>query len=200
MQPDFPRLESERLTIRFPMPEDAEEVHAAIQESWPELHRWMDWADALPTLEACERKCRAACQAYLERARKVIHEIPFGLFLKGTGTLVGRSDIHNIDWSAPQCEIGYWVRARFARKGYVTEAVGVLTTYAFDVVGAQRVWIRCDAGNARSAAVPRRLGFVHEGTLKDDRRRPRTGELADTLVFSRTRTGWSQTRTGWRRR
>ncbi|HEX5138046.1 MAG TPA: GNAT family protein [Planctomycetota bacterium] len=182
--PDFLRLETERLTIRFPMPEDAKEAHAAIHESWPELHRWMDWAKDLPTLEECERVAR---ERQVARAGDVIREIPFGLFLKGTATLVGRSDIHNIDWSVPRCEIGYWVRSRFARQGYVTEAVAAITTYAFDVLGARRVEIRCDVRNARSAGVPRRLGFVHEATLKDDRRHPRTGELSDTLVFAKTR-------------
>jgi len=183
--PELPAFETERLTIRFPTPQDAKEAHAAIHESWDELHRWMDWAKTLPTVEDCERIARERC---LGNAQGVVREIPFGLFLKGTNTLVGRSDIHNIDWSVPKCEVGYWVRARFARKGYITEAVAAITTYAFDVLGARRVEIRCDARNARSAGVPRRLGFVHEATLKDDRRDPRTGEISDTLVFARTRT------------
>jgi len=109
------------------------------------------------------------------------------LFLKGTRTLVGRSDIHNIDWSIPKCEIGYWARSRFARRGYITEAVAGITTFAFETLGAQRVEIRCDADNERSAGVPRRLGFVHEATLRNDRRHPRAGKVSDTLVFAKTR-------------
>jgi len=45
------------------------------------------------------------------------------------------------------------------------------------------VMIRCDAENARSAAVPRRLGFTQEGLMRRDSAAP-NGELRDTLVFS----------------
>jgi len=181
-----PEFETERLTLRLPRPEDAAEIHAAIHESWDDLHRWMDWAESLPSLEECEENVLVARQMFLAREAVRPRELRFSLFLKGTQTLVGRSDLHNIDWSVPKCEIGYWVRSRFARKGYITEAVAGITTFAFDVIHARRVEIRCDADNERSAGVPRRLGFVHEATLRNDRRHPRTGKLSDTLVFAKT--------------
>lgn len=184
---EHPEFETERLTIRLPLPEDAEELHAAIHESWDDLHRWMPWAKSLPSLEECEQNLRAARQMFLDREHQLLNELRLNLFLKGTRTLVGRSDLHNIDWSIPKCEIGYWVRSRFARQGYITEAVGSIATFAFDALGMQRVEIRCDVDNDRSTAVPRRLGFVHEATLRNDRRHPRTGKLSDTLVFARTR-------------
>jgi len=185
--PEQPEIETARLTIRLPQPEDGRETHAAIHESWSELHRWMPWADKLPTLEECEGHIRSACEMFRACDPRMLKELRFSLFLKGTGTLVGRSDLHNIDWSVPQCEIGYWVRSRFQRQGYITEAVAGITAYAFDVLGVKRVEIRCDASNERSAGVPRRLGFVHEATLENDRRHPRTGQLSHTLVFAKTR-------------
>ena len=62
----------------------------------------------------------------------------------------------------------------------------LLVRLAFDQLHAERVEIRCDARNPRSAAVPRRLGFVHEATLRRARRTV-DNELADTLVFALTR-------------
>jgi RimJ/RimL family protein N-acetyltransferase len=47
------------------------------------------------------------------------------------------------------------------------------------------VEIRCDPDNARSAAVPRRLGFEHITTLEGDRVR-RDGTLHDTMVWQLT--------------
>lgn len=144
----------------------------------------MPWAETVPAIEECEKNIRAASRMFLDH-----EEVRFGLFLRGTGTLVGRSDIHNIDWSVPKCEIGYWVRARFARQGYITEAVAAITAYALDVLGARRVEIRCDIDNERSTGVPRRLGFIHEATLPNDRRHPRTGRVSDTMVFVKTGPG-----------
>jgi ribosomal-protein-serine acetyltransferase len=182
-------IETKRLMIRPVVPEDAKEIHAAIQESFEDLHRWMPWADTPSSLEECERRSEAAHRRFLERERVPLVELPLSLLLKGTTTLVGRSDVFAIDWSVPKCEIGYWVRSRFARHGYATEAVEGIARWAFEVLGAHRVEIRCDVDNERSAGVARRAGFVHEATLANDRRHPRTGKLSDTLVFVRTGAG-----------
>jgi len=177
---DFPhRFETERLTIRMPMPGDEAEMHAAIGESFQDLHPWMPWARSMPTLDECRENVRKAHAQFLAREDLRLH-----LFLKGTETLVGSSGLHRIDWSVPRFEIGSWVRTSFAGKGYITEAVAGITAFAFEALGAERVEIRCDPANERSAAVPRRLGFTHEATLRNDRRHLLTGALSDTLVFA----------------
>jgi len=54
---DFPdSFETERLTIRSPMPGDGEELQAAVVESIDNLRPWMPWADHIPTVEEEERK------------------------------------------------------------------------------------------------------------------------------------------------
>jgi len=47
------------------------------------------------------------------------------------------------------------------------------------------VFIRVAAGNHRSAAIPPRLGFLREGTLRNCKRDTQ-GELCDMLVFGMT--------------
>jgi RimJ/RimL family protein N-acetyltransferase len=69
--------------------------------------------------------------------------------------------------------------------GYITEAVKLLTDYTFDTFSARRVAIQCDARNERSAAVPRRLGFVHEATLRDVAV-AYDNTLRSTLIFALT--------------
>ena len=87
----------------------------------------------------------------------------------------------------PRFEIGYWVRTSYARQGYITEVVAGLTDFAFETLGAKRVEIRCDALNERSAAIPRRLGFTHEATLRQEDRNYFTHELRDTMIFAKIR-------------
>jgi RimJ/RimL family protein N-acetyltransferase len=87
-------------------------------------------------------------------------DLTLGLWERVSGAFVGSSGLHRIDWSVPNVEIGYWIRSRFEGRGYVTAAEH-LAAFAFEALQAS-VRIRCDAENARSAAVPRRLGFVHE--------------------------------------
>jgi len=179
---DFPEeFETERLTIRAPRAGDGAEMNAAIHESFEDLHRWMEWAQTMPTVEESEANCRQARLDFLARKELRMH-----LYLKGTSTLVGSSGLHHIDWNVPKFEIGYWMRKRFERQGYVTEAVNGITHFAFEVLHANRVEITCDGKNARSRRVAERAGFELEGVLRNEARDP-GGELRDTLVFAKIR-------------
>jgi RimJ/RimL family protein N-acetyltransferase len=109
-----------------------------------------------------------------------------GIWRLADGRLLGATGLHRIDWAIPAMEIGYWLRPDAAGAGYATEAVQLLVRLAFGQLQAERVEIRCDALNLRSAAIPRRLGFVHEATLRCARRNA-DNALADTLVFALTR-------------
>ncbi|MEW5986145.1 MAG: GNAT family N-acetyltransferase [Chloroflexota bacterium] len=181
---NFPHsFDSERLTIRCPLPGDGPEVNAAVVESWDELRPWMVWAKTLPTVDETEANLREAHARFLTR-----QSLRLLLFLKGTHTLVGSSGLHSIDWSVPCFEIGYWLRTSFTGQGYATEAARAIANFAFDVLGAKRVGIRCDALNERSAAVARRLGFEHEGTLHCSNRHHLTGELRDEMIFAKVKT------------
>jgi ribosomal-protein-serine acetyltransferase len=111
--------------------------------------------------------------------------LPLLAFLKGSDTLVVSSGLHRIDWDVPRFEIGYWARTPYTGQGYVTETVRGLTNFAFHTLEAKRVEIRCDANNERSAAVARRAGFTHEGTLRFEARDHLTKELRDTVIFAR---------------
>jgi RimJ/RimL family protein N-acetyltransferase len=134
------------------------------------------------TEEEYESNVREAQVKYLAR-----QDFRMQLYLKATDTLIGASGMHRIDWEVPSVEIGYWVRTKYARQGYITEAVAAITELAFRVLRAERVFIRMDSRNTRSAAVPQRLGFVYEGTLRHDTRDHVTGGLRDTMVYSKIR-------------
>lgn len=179
---DFPHsFETERLTIRCPLPGDGPELNAALLETWESIRQWMPWAgDDKPSVEESEANVRAAYAKFLTR-----EDLRLSLFLKETDTLVGSSGLHRMDWSIPKFEIGYWVRKRFERNGYITEAVAGITEFAIQQFDAKRIEIRCDALNERSAAVPRRLGFELEGTLRNDDRHHLSGELRDTMIFAK---------------
>ncbi|MEZ4713461.1 MAG: GNAT family N-acetyltransferase [Caldilineaceae bacterium] len=179
---DFPdHFESERLLIRGPRPGDGPELNAAVIDSLAELKPWMPWAQKPPTLEESEENARRGHVRFMTR-----EDLWLLLFSKGTHTMVGGSGLHRIDWDIPSFEIGYWVRTPYAGQGYITEAVAAITDFAFDVLGARRVFIKCDAKNERSAAVARRLDFSFEGTLHCDTR-DHFGNLRDTLVFAKVR-------------
>ncbi|GAB4572687.1 MAG: GNAT family N-acetyltransferase [Anaerolineae bacterium] len=182
---DFPdSFETERLIIRAPRPGDGPALYEAVIGSLDHLRPWMPWAQHPPTLESSEQQVRLGAARWAAR-----EDLWLMLIRKADGRWIGGSGLHRMDWAVPRFEIGYWVRAEAQGKGYITEAVNGITAFAFDVLGAERVEIRCDAHNKRSAAVAERCGYRLEGRLRHEARAV-SGELRDTLVYSLIRPEW----------
>jgi len=68
----------------------------------------------------------------------------------------------------------------------MTEAVEAIFGFAVRELAANRVEIRCDERNVRSAAVAERLGFPLEGVLRSDARAT-DGSLRNTKVYAKVR-------------
>jgi ribosomal-protein-serine acetyltransferase len=182
---DFPdSFETERLIIRTPRPGDGAAIAEAVTESLEHLRPWMPWAKQAPTVEDMEARVREGIARWIKR-----EDMWLQLISKADGRYIGGSGLHQPDWEVRSFEIGYWVRASEEGKGYITEAVSRITDYAFNVFRAQRVMIRCDSRNTRSASVARRCGYTFEGTHRRDSRGD-DGDLRDTLTFSMIRTEW----------
>ena len=114
---------------------------------------------------------------------------------KETGEFIGGTGLHRFDWSVPRFEIGYWVRTRYAHKGYITEVVNGLTRLAFETLLAERVEIRMDDRNAASWRVAERAHFQLEGILRNHTRDVQ-GALRDTRVYSMIRDEWERQSAG----
>ena len=177
---DFPdSFATERLILRAPRPGDGARLHAAVVESLAELRQWMPWAQEEQSAEATEAYVRQRAADWAARRDLTLHA-----YLKGADTLVLSSGLHGINWEARTFEIGYWARTKFVGQGYVTEAVNGITRFAFTHLKANRVEIRCDAQNRRSASVAKRCGFYLEGVLRHDHLGV-NGDVRDTIIFSK---------------
>jgi ribosomal-protein-serine acetyltransferase len=74
---------------------------------------------------------------------------------------------HNVEWEAETTTLGYWIAEEHQGRGIVTQAVQALTEHAFAEWKLHRVQIRASTGNAKSRAIPERLGFEREGMLRE---------------------------------
>ncbi len=75
------------------------------------------------------------------------------------------------------------VSRTYPNQGLATEATAALTKVAFVVDHVARVEIHCDPANVRSLAVPRKLGFCHEATLRHRAHTPE-GRPRDTMIWT----------------
>jgi len=175
-------IDTQRLHLRVPRAGDGAALYAAIVESLPELRRFLaslPWVAAEPSPEVSEAWCRNAAANFLAR-----RDLPFLMFEREGGALVGATGLHRTVWETPRTEIGYWCRTTRAGRGYVSEAVAAVARYAHENLRAVRVEIVTDEANLASRRVAERCGFELEGVLRHERRAP-DGSLRNTCIYAR---------------
>ena len=170
------RIATERLVLRCWEPRDAELLREAIDSSLEELRPWMPWARHEP--QTLEEKV-----ILLRRFRgrfDLGEDFTYGILSDDESEVVGGTGLHTRT-GEDAFEIGYWIRTSRVGQGLATEAAAALTRVALELCGVDRVEIRIDPANERSRAIPRRLGFTEEATL---RRRLRYPEPRDVIVYT----------------
>jgi RimJ/RimL family protein N-acetyltransferase len=176
-------LRTPRLLLRAPRPGDAAAVHAAIHASLPELRPWMVWAQEPLDLSGTAENLRAAAERYAAR-----EELRLLVWTPDGRELIGSSGYHAVDWRVPKAEIGYWIATAHTGHGHAQEVAGALSEVGLHGLGFRRIEIRCDAANARSARIPRALGYTLDAVLRNNAvAADDPTQLRDTLVFSVTR-------------
>jgi RimJ/RimL family protein N-acetyltransferase len=174
-------LETQRLILRSFCIEDAHALHAALSESIKELRSnlwFLPWVAEEPTLQSAEVRCRKAMTNFILRT-----DLPYLAFEKSSGRLVASIGLHRTDWSLPKTEVGYWVRTSETGKGYASEGVTALTSWAMNQLGAKRVELVTDEQNVGSRAVAERCGFRLEGVLRHVMQSP-DGKLRNSCVYA----------------
>jgi RimJ/RimL family protein N-acetyltransferase len=108
----------------------------------------------------------------------------YAMFSPDVAEVVGGTGLHpRVGEGA--VEIGYWLRASRVGQGLASESSAALTRVAIEVCGIDRVEIRVDPANEPSLAIPRKLGFVEEGTLRRRLHGPDGTPLQrDAVVFA----------------
>jgi RimJ/RimL family protein N-acetyltransferase len=171
------RIETQRLVLRCWDIKDAALLQSAAAESKEHLLPFMPWAADEP--QPVEIKA--------ERIRRfrgkfdLSEDFVYGIFDSEETRALGGTGLHT-RLSGNALEIGYWLHKDFVNKGLITEATAALTKVAFEVYKVDRMEIHCSVENFASAAVPRKLGYVHEATRR--RLGSAYGRQTDSMIWS----------------
>lgn len=181
------KIETDRLIIRCYKPKDAALLKKSIDESLKHLQPWLLWAKKEPE----------TVQTKLDRLRKYRGQFDlgidyvFGIFSKDEKVLIGSTGLHTrIDNNAR--EIGYWINVNYLKMGYATETVKALIKVGFEIEGLDRIEIRCSPNNLASQAIPKKMGFLFEATLKN-RARDSNGNLRDVMIWTMFKEAYFET-------
>jgi RimJ/RimL family protein N-acetyltransferase len=176
------RIHTQRLVLRCWNPIDAPLLKAAIDESVEHLLPWMPWAADEPT----ELQIKIDRMRYWRGKFDLSQDFVYGVFNRDETRVLGGSGLHT-RLGVTAREIGYWIHKDFINQGLATELSAALTRVAFEIDQVQRVEIHCDPANLRSAAVPRKLGYIHEATLGKRipaSTNPEAEELRDVMIWT----------------
>ena len=185
------RIETERLVLRCWSPSDAPALQQSVTENLEHLRPWMPWIFQEPEPVAAKVARLRGFRGRFDLGQ----DFTFGVFDPGETRVLGGCGLHTRP-GPDALEIGYWIHKDHINRGHATEAVCALTRIGFAFHDVDRIVIRVATGNQASAAVPRKLGFRHEATLRrvlsygDERRDAMIwtllrDELADSPVLAR---------------
>lgn len=140
-------------------PSDAEELTAVIAANRGHLQRSLPWAASHGFEDSV---------AYLLRKEAQIEANDgFEGAIVLDGRIVGGAGFHAVDWINRSTSIGYWLAAEAQGHGLMSAAVRALLAHAFETLELHRVVIEVVVDNARSRAIPERLGFREEAVLRE---------------------------------
>ena len=137
----------------------AEQLFALTDSSRAYLREWLPWLDGVTSPADSRGFIAGALQQFAEG-----NGFQAGIWYRGE--LAGVIGYHYVNRANRATSIGYWLGATFQGKGIMTRACRALVEYAFGELALNRIEVHCATGNTRSRAIPERLGFTVEGTLR----------------------------------
>ena len=166
-------IRTERLLLRPFRSSDVDAVYEASQDA--ETQRWI----SVPVPYTRE-DARQFVEDVAPRERG--DRTGLSVVLEAAGDLVGTAGIY-LRPGRLGPEIGYTVAPWGRRRGYAAEAARALADWGL-ALGAPRVHLFADVGNAGSQAVARRAGFTDEGVVRSCLPY-RDGTRGDAVLFGR---------------
>lgn len=157
------RLETERLTLRPPEHSDWRGWSELRHQSREFLTPWEPtWAD-----DHLSRKAFTNRVYWSQRSIANQTALPLFLIRREDQQLVGAITLDNIRRGPAQSgTTGYWTGEKFARMGYMREAILAVVHYAFVDLDLSRIEAGCLPENAPSRRLLESCGYKYEGVAQ----------------------------------
>lgn len=158
-----PKVETERMTLRLPMHTDYRDWSTLREESRAFLTPWEpSWSQ-----DHLSRKAFANRVYWAARAEASGTALPFFLIRREDARVLGAITLDSIRRGPAQAgTLGYWIGARYARQGFMREAIRAVVHHAFTVLDLSRIEAACLPENVASRGALEKSGFKYEGVAQ----------------------------------
>lgn len=155
----FIRVDDE-ISLEPPKFQFAEAIFLLVEKNRAYLQRWLPWVEFSKSLSNTEDFFIRA-QDGNKNGSQLVNIILY------RGIVAGVISFNKIEIFEKRAEIGYWIGAEHQGKGIVTKCCRALTEYGFQKLDINRITILMAEENKKSKAIPERLGYKYEGTLRE---------------------------------
>ncbi|WUR14400.1 GNAT family protein [[Empedobacter] haloabium] len=171
-----------RLRLRFLDQADAPALYAMFRDV-EAMRYWSSsaWTSVAPALAMVEESLAGYASGALLR-----------LGIEVDGTVAGVVTLRKFDLDNRRCEIGYMLARPHWGRGLMQEALPALLDHAFGALNMHRIEADVDPRNTASSRLLQRLGFRHEGRLRE--RWFVNGEICDSEYYGLLRHEWRDQR------
>lgn len=170
-----PRLETERLLLRAPEPDDRDDIHAYARD--PQVSRYLPWdAHRSPTDTA----------RYLDQLRQEENQghQTWVLEERKSGRVIGTFSLRPHARAEGEATIGFAIGRAHWGQGYAAEAGEAVIAHARTIPGTRKLAATVWPGNVSSQRLLERLGLQEAG--REERPERNSHGDAQVLVYTRT--------------
>jgi len=104
-----------------------------------------------------------------QRLERQGSRLDLAIFDKESHRLVGEVSLHSISWGIQLSGgLGFWLAESSAGNGLMKEALATMLSFVFEESPLHRIWAATTHCNVRTQELLRRLGFTHDGTIRQE--------------------------------
>ncbi|MBV8977435.1 MAG: GNAT family N-acetyltransferase [Alphaproteobacteria bacterium] len=158
-----PIINGHQVYLRYPRVSDYPAWAAIRSESRDFLSPWEPvWASDELSKGAFRRRIKR-----YQKETRADTAYAFFVFRQGDDALMGGCTLSNVRRGVTQCcALGYWIGQRFARQGFMFDAVRALIPFVFSTLGLHRIEAACLPSNQPSQNLLSKAGFRREGLAR----------------------------------
>ena len=153
----------------------AKDIFEIIDRNRDNLKQYFNWLYSVKEVDDTKEYIK-------EQLEKLANSKAIYMAIRYKDKIVGIIDFNSINENRKTAEIGYFLDKAYRGKGIMRRSVKELLNMAFNIMGMNKVIIRCATNNPKSCNVAKSLGFKYEGCLREFE--DINGTLIDVNIFS----------------
>ncbi len=180
-------ISTSRLLLRIPKEDDAKDMvegagNLAVSRYLSVVPHPYTEDDALEFINECITKWSG----------KHITYRTYAIELKSESKVIGVISLEDIDSFDKNATAGFWLNEKYQKKGFMSEALQAIVSFAFDKLELERINTSVFSDNEGSIKLHLKQEFEREGFKKKSCRTKATGEFKDEIIYGLLKEQWNQ--------